>query len=460
MDVETVDEQSLSWGRVALYVGVTALFLTLVIGPVLFSIPYFRALKTVILLILLGQVGRLLVSALMTFSEPENPPELPDDADLPSVSVVIPAYNEAKVLPETIEAIKELDYPAELLEVVLCYEADCHDETGPICERAAAEDPRFKAVKRDEEGGGKAKATNYALRHTTGDVIASIDADHQFESDAVMRAVRWFAAEPDTWCVKGRCFGRNPTDSLIALHATVDRHIVEKADIFARELFSGFTIFGGGQAFFRAEVFEEIGMFDEDILVEDIDMSARLHSAGKRIRVDPEIITYEEQPVTFRAWWSQRKRWARGWMQVSVRYIGRITRSSRPSMTAKADAAQTFAYSLIPAFLIAGMPLPLIDLLHVPATAYIPHSRVIWTIMGIFPAVAAGSVFLQDRRDGLSHHPREYLAALTLAPYMVLTTFVYVVAFIEEFVLKRPSVYVTTASADEADDDAESVGSD
>ncbi|MFB6136673.1 MAG: glycosyltransferase family 2 protein [Halobacteriaceae archaeon] len=451
MDVETVDEQSLSAPTVALYAGVVGLFVAAVLLPGLVSIPYLRALKTVLLVIILVQVVRLLVSAAMTLPEPAAPPELPDDADLPSVSVVIPAYNEASVLPDTVEACRNLDYPADLLEVVVCYEADSTDDTAAIAERAAAEDDRFVAVERDEPGGGKAKAANYALERASGEIIASIDADHQFEPDAVRRAVRWFAADEATWCVKGRCYGRNPTDSPVALYATVDRHIVEKAEIFAREVFDGFTIFGGGQAFFRAEVFDEIGPFDEEVMVEDIDMSAKLHDAGKRIRVDPAIITYEEQPTTFRAWWSQRKRWARGWLQVSVRHIGRLLRSSRPSLTTKADAAQTFAYNLLLPFLVVGFPMPLLDALHVgsPVTAYIPHSRVIWTVLGVFPALVAGVVFLEDRRDGLPHHPREYLAALTIGPYMLLTTVVYVVAFLEEFVVRRPSVYVTTARADE-----------
>jgi cellulose synthase/poly-beta-1,6-N-acetylglucosamine synthase-like glycosyltransferase len=222
-------------------------------------------------------------------------------------------------------------------------------------------------------------------------------------------------------------------------------------------VFGGFTLFGGGQAFFRSKVFDEIGPFDEEILVEDIDLSAKIHAEGKTIRMDPDIITYEEQPTTLLSWWSQRKRWARGWMQVSVRHIGRILRSSGPSKTAKADAVQTFSYNLLLPLLFIGLPLPLFDLLQtagvldagVKLTAYVPYSRVLWTILGVFPVIAAGAMFYSDRRDGLDHHPHEYIAALTIGAFLVVNSVFYIIAFIEEFVLRRPSVYVTTARADD-----------
>lgn len=100
--------------------------------------------------------------------------------------------------------------------------------------------------------------TNYALTYATGEIIASIDADNQFDPAALRRAVGWFEADDDIWCVKGRCYGRNPSDLLISLHATVERHVTERADLVARSLWNGFSIFGGGQAFFRREVFERL----------------------------------------------------------------------------------------------------------------------------------------------------------------------------------------------------------
>ncbi|WP_135820377.1 glycosyltransferase [Halostella litorea] len=449
MDVKTVEETSVSVRTVTLYAGITAICLVGVLFPAFLSAWYGRALNTVFLVVLFGLVARTVVSGVLAFAS-VDPPAIPDDADLPTVSVVVPAYNEEPVLQGTIDACKAIDYPAEKLEVILCYEAGSSDRTAEIAEAAAADDPRFRAVERDEPGGGKAKAANYALQYATGEVIASIDADHQFKPDAVRRAVGWFLADEDVWCVKGRCYGRNPTDSLLALHATVERHIAEKADLFARDVVDGFTIFGGGQAFFRAEVFEELGAFDEEILVEDIDMSSKIHDAGKELRVDPGVITYEENPATLSAWWSQRKRWARGWMQVAVRYLPTLPGAAHVTPRKRADAAYTFAYAILPVLFALALPMILLDGLSLVNTRpYVPYSDVVWGAIAVAPLTVSYLVFAQDWRDGERHHPLEYLAAFTLWFYLVFQTVVFVVAFIEEFVLGKPSVYVTTSRSEE-----------
>ncbi|MEF8773879.1 MAG: glycosyltransferase family 2 protein, partial [Halobacteriales archaeon] len=306
---------------------------------------------------------------------------------------------------------------------------------------------------------GKAKATNYALQFATGDLIASIDADHQFDSGAVKRAVRWFQSDDDVWCVKGRCYGRNPTDSLLALHATVERHIAERADIFARQVLGSFTFFGGGQAFFRSEVFEELGEFDEEILVEDIDMSSRIHEAGKTLIVDPKVVTYEENPATLEAWWSQRKRWARGWMQVAARYLRRLPRRSTIAFRKRVDAVYTFVYAIAPVFVMMALPMAYFQFeTNISVSTFVPlPDAFLWNAFAVSPVVISYMVFYADWRDGFTHHPREYVAAFTLWFYLVFQTLVFVTAFIEEFLLRKPSVYVTT-SRSEGDGDDELTG--
>jgi cellulose synthase/poly-beta-1,6-N-acetylglucosamine synthase-like glycosyltransferase len=227
--------------------------------------------------------------------------------------------------------------------------------------------------------------------------------------------------------------------------------MVEKADIFVRQLLNGFTFFGGGQAFFRREVFDELGAFDEEILVEDIDMSSKLHEAGKKIQIDPAIITYEENPATLDAWWNQRKRWARGWMQVANRYLFSFPKMAKPTWTQRADAVYTLSYAIVPALLVIALPIAAWTWLT-PGTiqTYIPlPDWILWTIPFVAPGIVSYMVFLQDWRDGLSHHPYEYIAAWTLGPYLIFQTSVFVTAFIEEYILERESVYVTTSRSGE-----------
>ncbi|WP_188977002.1 glycosyltransferase [Halocalculus aciditolerans] len=409
--------------------------------PMLFDASYPRIINTILLVGICGLVLRTAVSPLLSF-EHADPPVL--EGDRPDVSVIIPAYDEAAVLGDTLDACLDLDYPNEKLEVIVCYEASCTDETPEIAERAAAEHDVIRAVERDEPGGGKAAAANYALQYAEGSVIASIDADHRFEPDALDRAVRWFD-DPEVWCVKGRCYGDNPDESIVALLATVERHVTEKAELFARDVMDGFTIFGGGQAFFRHDVFDEFDGFDEEILVEDIDMTSRIHEFGKEIRVDPSIITYEEHPTSLRGLWHQRLRWTRGWMQVARRYLRTFPFQHGVSSRKKADAIYTYTYAIAPAFFVLGAPL---TVLHWSSTfharTYLPNDSVFWTAFTIVPIMAATLVFLQDWRDGLTHHRSEYLAMFVLPFYYSVQSVLFFVAFVQEFVLDRPNVYVKT----------------
>jgi cellulose synthase/poly-beta-1,6-N-acetylglucosamine synthase-like glycosyltransferase len=447
MEVKTAEEAGVSLRGALRYTAVAAALVALPLIPALLSPLYARALRTVLLVLLLGLVGRTLLGAVLAFRRADPPDGLPEEP--PSVSVVVPAYNEEPVLADTIEAALAVEYPGEL-EVVVCYEAASTDRTAEIAEAYDDAHPSVRAVERDEPGGGKARATNYALGYATGDVIASIDADHEFAPDAVRRAVRWFADDEDVWCVKGRCYGRNPTDSLLALHATVERHIAELADLFGRQALDGFTIFGGGQAFFRAELFEELGAFDDTVLVEDVDMSARIHAAGRDLRVDPGVVTYEENPATLSSWWSQRSRWARGWMQVAVRYLPSLPRDRTLGPVARADAAYTFAYALVPVVLVLAAPLFVLDRTLLAGGTLLPAGWAwpLWTLVGVAPLLCSALVFLRDRRYGHEHHPAELAAAVTLWGYLFGQSIVYVVAFLDEFVFDADSVYVTTARSE------------
>jgi len=427
--------------RNTLFYSVIAIaLLTILLSPGLVSNNYLRALNTVCLVAILGLVGRTLIGAVYSFKK-NNPPELQEE--LPTVSVLLPAYNEEKVLEDTLEACTELDYPEDKYEILVCYEAECSDRTGKIAQQYAEEYEVIRALKRDEEGGGKARATNYALEHADNEIIGLIDADHRYRPDALKKAVRWFRRE-DVWCVKGRCYGRNPESSLMTLHATLERHIAERIDIYARHVMNGFGFFGGGQAFFRRDVFEELGTFSERTLVEDIDMSAEIQRAGKQIAVDMDVVTFEENPADLNAWWQQRMRWTRGWMQVALRHTIGFSREKKLPLKKRIDGAFTLGYAIVPSFLVVLLPLTYLNLFtSVETQVFLPYSQVLWGIAAVAPFTLSMLVFFHDRKE-YRHLPRELLASITLWGYFFCQALVHITSFIDEFILDKKNVFVTT----------------
>lgn len=476
VDVRASEAETVS-RRAATYAASATLLSVALAAPVLVAPAYGRALSTLVILFVVGLAVRGVLGSALAFrplaalgpntdfsdtrasgAPSAGPTDAPDG--LPTVSVVVTAYDEADTLPATIEACREFAYPTEKLEVLLCHEAASSDGTERIAERAAEDDARFRAIERDAPPGGKAAAANFGLERATGEVVAFVDAGQRPEPDAVRRAVEWFRADDDAWCVKGRCWGTNSGDSLVALHATVERHLAERGEFVAREVASGFTLFTGGFAFFRRTAFAELGSFDEHVLLEDVEFASRIHARGKRVRVDPGVVSAETNPATPSSWWSRRKRWARGGMQVARRHLGSLARNRALSPVVRADAALTFGALLalpvvllaLPAVALSAVVLPALGggvgtgagILDAGAATYLPDpvERAALVAAEIGGLAAPLGVFARDHLDGRPHPRREYAAIATLPLYFAVEGAVVVAAFLDEFVLRRPAVYV------------------
>jgi cellulose synthase/poly-beta-1,6-N-acetylglucosamine synthase-like glycosyltransferase len=443
VDTLTHDETALSGQSVVTGV-VTALLSALLVVPGLVLPVYARVVAVAFLAVCVLGAVRFVVAAFVAASH-RDPPAGPPRERWPSVSLVVTAYNEADVLPATIDAATRVNYPEDRLQVVVGYESASTDGTAAIAEAAADADSRVVAVERNAPPGGKASAANHALTAATGDVVGVLDADQRLETGAVARAVRWFADE-SVWCVKGRCLGTNAGESLVALCATVERGLVERTEFVARDRLGGFAIFTGGQAFFRADALERVGEFDETVLLEDLDMAYRLQRAGGDVRVDPAVVTRETNPATLSAWWSQRKRWARGGMQVARRHLGRNLLSGPPAFGARVDFAVTLGSLLALPLCVLAAPLAI----HTWVTEFadVPLTRWFLAFVLLTPFVASYATLALDARDGYEHDLREYAAPLLLWPYVVVQLGAVVASFLDEFVLRRPARYVTSVKDD------------
>jgi hypothetical protein len=453
VDTITPEETSVSAGSAVTVVGAVLLSGTLVVPGLLVPV-YGDVVATALFVVCVGGAVRF-VGAAVVASVRRDPPDVGPET-LPTVSLVLTAYNEADVLGATIEACQRVDYPDDRLQIVVGYESASTDGTAAVAEAAAAADSRVRAVERPASPGGKASATNHALTVATGDVVGILDADQRLEPGAVKRAVRWFGEE-SIWCVKGRCLGTNPGESLVALCATVERSLVERTEFVARDRLGGFTIFTGGQAFFRAAALEAVGEFDESVLLEDLDMAYRLQAAGGTVRVDPGIVTRETNPAGISAWWNQRKRWARGGMQVARRYLGPNLLSGPPALSARVDLAATLGALLVLPILVLAAPVLALG----GPKGYVPTpvARPLWGFVCATPLVASYATMALDARDGYRHAPWEYLAPLLLWPYVAVQVWAVVASFLDEFVLRRPTRYVTSSSDDGRREDDARAGS-
>jgi cellulose synthase/poly-beta-1,6-N-acetylglucosamine synthase-like glycosyltransferase len=118
-----------------------------------------------------------------------------DETALPTVAVIITAYNESSVIERRVENLRALDYPADRLELVVTSDASS-DDTEELAERAGA-----RVIRNPR--GGKVAAQNNAVRQTTAEIVAFSDANSTWAPEALRRLVRNFA-DPDVAYVCGR----------------------------------------------------------------------------------------------------------------------------------------------------------------------------------------------------------------------------------------------------------------
>ncbi|WP_073201132.1 glycosyltransferase family 2 protein [Gracilibacillus kekensis] len=123
----------------------------------------------------------------------------------PSVSIPIPAHNEEMVIEDTLEAMSNLRYPTQQLQVLVIND-NSNDRTGEICEAYAKRFPYIQVIHTKPPNGGKGKsaALNNGLAHSTGEVICVYDADNTPEADSVYWLVLGLVNDPKAGAIVGK----------------------------------------------------------------------------------------------------------------------------------------------------------------------------------------------------------------------------------------------------------------
>ena len=233
-------------------------------------------------------------------------PELPSTPELQSV--LIPAYNEAKVIEQTIRRILASDYPN--LEVIVIDDGST-DNTSSVVRENFLGDPRVKLI--TVTNSGKAAALNCGLAEAQGRVIVALDADTHFQRDAISKLVRWFE-DPAIGAVAGNAKVGNRINVITRWQALeyVTSQNLERRALAA---LGCVTVVPGAIGAWRREVLIKLGGFPADTLAEDQDLTIALQKAGYKVLFDSTAIAWTEAPDTVQGLVKQRFRWAFGTLQ-------------------------------------------------------------------------------------------------------------------------------------------------
>lgn len=251
---------------------------------------------------------------------------------LPVISVLVPLLREKAVADKLVQRLARLDYPRELLDILLVVE---EDDTITQAAVAATRLPAWMRQVVVPRGPvqTKPRALNFALGFCRGSVVGVYDAEDAPAPDQLRRvAARFAAAPPDVACLQGVLDFYNPRDNWISRCFAVEYATWFRVVLPGLSRMGLAVPLGGTTLFFRRAALEGLGGWDAHNVTEDADLGFRLARKGFRTELI-DTVTEEEAACQPLRWVRQRSRWLKGYAMtwaVHMRDPARLWRELGP----------------------------------------------------------------------------------------------------------------------------------
>jgi cellulose synthase/poly-beta-1,6-N-acetylglucosamine synthase-like glycosyltransferase len=245
---------------------------------------------------------------------------LVEDEDLPIYSILVPMYREGETtIHNLLRAIDLLDYPKHLLDVKLLCEADDADTITTVKSAHPAEYCELVLVP-PSHPRTKPKACNVALASVRGEFVVIFDAEDAPEPLQLRKAVNSFRAAPNkVACLQAPLNYYNREENMLTRLFSIEYSSLFKLMLPALQHIGIPIPLGGTSNHLRTAVLRKVGGWDAFNVTEDADLGIRLAYFGYQTQM-LHSITLEESPITLKAWFNQRARWIKGYLQTWLVY--------------------------------------------------------------------------------------------------------------------------------------------
>ncbi|MGW3680344.1 polysaccharide deacetylase family protein [Streptomyces prasinus] len=300
------------------------------------------------------------------------------------VTVLVPAYNEAKCIENTVRSLMDSDHPVEVLVI----DDGSSDGTARIVEAMGL--PNVRVIR--QLNAGKPAALNRGLANARYDIVVMMDGDTVFEPSTVRELVQPFG-DPRVGAVAGNAKVGNK-DSLIGAWQHIEYVMGFNLDRRMYDILGCMPTIPGAVGAFRRSALVPIGGMSDDTLAEDTDVTMALHRAGWRVVYAENARAWTEAPETVQQLWSQRYRWSYGTMQAIWKHR-RAVIDKGPSGRFGRVGLPFVSLFMIVAPLLA----PLIDVFLLYGIVFGPTQKTIMAWLGVLAiqAVCAAFAFRLDR---------------------------------------------------------------
>jgi cellulose synthase/poly-beta-1,6-N-acetylglucosamine synthase-like glycosyltransferase/peptidoglycan/xylan/chitin deacetylase (PgdA/CDA1 family) len=262
----------------------------------------------------------VLVGALACYDRFRRRNALVDPNYRPSVAVLIPAYNEEKVIERTVRSVLESDYP-NLRAIVI--DDGSKDRTAEVTREAfQAEIADGRVTVLTKPNSGKADALNYALEYVTEELFVGIDADTIIAPDAISRLVPHFR-DARVAAMAGNAKVGNRVNLWTRWQA-LEYITSQNFERRALNTLNAVSVVPGAIGAWRTADVRAAGGYHHDTVAEDADLTMALLQAGYRVNYEDRALAYTEAPTTANGLMRQRFRWSFGIMQAVYKHRGAI----------------------------------------------------------------------------------------------------------------------------------------
>jgi len=275
------------------------------------------------------------------------------EAQWPTVTVLIPAHNEALVIEDAMQALINSDYPKELLEIIVLDDRSTDGTDKIIDDFIAAHPNQLKVFHRKEGFPGKSAALCDVLPLINHEIVIIFDADNIPGRFLIKQLVGPFF-DPEVGAVMGRAVPGNTSKNLLTRLLDMERSAGYQVNQQARENLGMIPQYGGTAGGVRMRALKEIGGWSPTALSEDTEITFRLLCHGWKTVYQNNCECLEQVPESWPVRLNQIKRWAKGHNQVMFGYMFKVLLSKNLSLAAKLDGLLLLCLFLISPLLIFG----------------------------------------------------------------------------------------------------------
>jgi cellulose synthase/poly-beta-1,6-N-acetylglucosamine synthase-like glycosyltransferase len=233
------------------------------------------------------------------------------------VSIVMPCYNEGEHIGQAIEALLDLDWPKEKLEIIIVDDKST-DNSAEVVSKYAKKYKNVRLIVNKRNSGGAAEPTNIGVKNARYPYIAVADSDSTPEKDALKKMIGFLQDDKKVGGVtcaisakhRGRFFEKLQAVEYAVIAFT--RKLLDRVDAV--------YVTPGPFALYKKKTLEEVGLFDTKNMTQDIEIVWRLNYYGYYARMCLATKTHSVTPTRFRNWWKQRIRWNIGGLQTIWKY--------------------------------------------------------------------------------------------------------------------------------------------